>query len=231
MSTVVNNAEKFLWNNFKMYLMQYPTCFLDNLLKIKDGDATDPVERYEDFVNQLETHMGLGSYVVNQAAQFSTVPYVTVNIQPIPTGKCGTRVVMGFDIVFTTDSPSPNSATTTQYVGNSSEAVAAFRANIANGLDQIFHNAFADLYDENTGPAPNKAFFDRLREQELINPLNHTQTKVWDYNIIGMVDDDNTISEVEQLRREDRSSGIAVFHVVYTLDINRIYGDGIDCGC
>lgn len=231
MSAIVNNAEKWLWNNLKMYLMQYPTCFLDNLLKIKDPNATTPVDRYDDFVNQLESHIGLGSYVVNQAAQFSTVPYVTVNIMAIPTGTCSTRVVMGFDIVFTTDSPRPDDKTTTQYVGNSSEAVAAFRSNIANGLDLIFHDAFGDLYPVGVGPAPDRAFFDRLRGQELLNPVNPNQKTQWQYNIIGQVDDDNTITEVTQLRREDRSSGLAVFHVVYKLDLNRIYGDGISCGC
>lgn len=231
MSTVVNNIEKWMWNNFKMYLMQYPTCLLDNVLKIKDANADDPVERYVDFNNQFENHIGLGSYVVNQAAQFSTVPYITVNIAAYPTGTCSTRVFMEFDIVFTTDSPAPNSATTTQYVGNSSEAVASFRANIANGLDYLFHNAFGDLYDENTGPAPNKAFFDRLRDQELVNPFDHSKTANWKYNIIGQVDDDNEITQVYQLKREDRSSGLSVFHITYRLDVNRIYGDGIDCGC
>ena len=141
MSTIVNNAEKFIWNNLKMYLMQYPTCFLDNILKVKDENAELPVDRYEDFINQLEKHIGLGSYVVNQAEQFSDVPYVTVNIAAIPSEGCTTRVVIGFDIVFTTDSPRPDNTQSLQYVGNSSEAVASFRANVANGLDQIFHGA------------------------------------------------------------------------------------------
>lgn len=231
MSVVVNNVEKFLWNNFKMYLMQYPTCFLDNILKVKDSNADNPIDRYEDFINQLETHIGLGSYVVNQAAQFSTVPYITVSIQAIPVNHCNTRVVMGFDIVFTTDSPRPDDRTTTQYVGNSSEAVASFRANIANGLYQIFHGAFDDLYDEENGPAPDKAFFDRLREAELADPTNPNDVRVWKYNVIGHVDEEDTLSQVEQLRREDRSSGLSVFHMVFTMDIGRIYGDGIDCGC
>lgn len=231
MSSIVNNIEKFFWNNLKMYLMQYPTCLLDNILKVKDSTATSPIDRYEDFLNQLENHMGLGSYVVNQAAQFSTVPYITVNVAAIPTGHCSNRVIVGFDIVYTTDSPSPNAATSTQYVGNSSEAVAAFRANIANGFDQIFHHAADDLYPTEFGPAPDTPFFERLREQELVNPVDNTKKALWQFNIIGQVDDDNTVSETTQLRREDRSSALSVFHIVYKLDINRIYGDGIDCGC
>ena len=227
MSAITNNAEKFIWNNLKMYLMQYPTCFLDNILKIKDKDATLPIDRYEDFINQLEKHIGLGSYIVNQAEQFSDVPFVTVNIAAIPSEGCTTRVVIGFDIVFTTDSPRPDNTQSLQYVGNSSEAVASFRANLANGLDQIFHNAMDDV-DPDFGDA---AFFDRLREQTLPNPADPSDTKEWMYNIKGMVDDDNMISEVQQLKREDRSSALSVFHIVYKLDLNRLYGDGIDCGC
>lgn len=225
MSQILNNCEKFLWNSFKMYLMQYPTCFLDNILKVKDETAELPIDRYEDFINNLEKHIGLGSYIVNQAEQFSDVPYVTVNIAVVPTQGCNTRVIMGFDIVFTTDSPRPDNTQSLQYVGNSSEAVASFRANIANGLDQIFHDAFqGDSYND-------AAFFDRLRDQTIANPVNPTQTTEWKYNIVGTVDDDNTISEVEQLKREDRSSALAVFHIVYKMDLNRLYGDGIDCGC
>lgn len=227
MSTIVNNAEKFIWNNLKMYLMQYPTCFLDNILKVKDDTATTPIDRYEDFINQLEKHIGLGSYVVNQAEQFSDVPYVTVNIAAIPSEGCTTRVVIGFDIVFTTDSPRPDNEQSLQYVGNSSEAVASFRANIANGLDQIFHGAMDDI-----SPDPiDAAFYDRLRDQTIPNPVNPSQTAPWKYNIRGNVDDDNTISEVQQLKREDRSSALSVFHIVFKMDLNRLYGDGIDCGC
>lgn len=226
MSTIVNNAEKFVWNNLKMYMMQYPTCFLDNILKIKDESAELPVDRYEDFVNQLEKHVGLGSYIVNQAEQFSDVPYVTVNIIASPIGGCNTRVYMGFDIIFTTDSPRPDAEQSLQYVGNSSEAVASFRANLANGLDQIFHRAYAD-----TDPYREAAFFDRLRDQTLSNPVRPSQTAEWKYNIIGAVDDYNYISEVTQLKREDRSSALSVFHIRYRLDLNRLYGDGVDCGC
>lgn len=227
MSAIVNNAEKFIWNNLKMYLMQYPTCFLDNILKVKDEEADLPIDRYEDFINQLEKHIGLGSYVVNQAEQFSDVPYVTVNIAAIPSEGCTTRVVIGFDIVFTTDSPRPDNTQSLQYVGNSSEAVASFRANVANGLDQIFHGALDDI---STDPI-DAAFFDRLRDQTLPNPINPNDTREWKYNITGHVDDDNTISEVQQLKREDRSSALSVFHIVYKMDLNRLYGDGIDCGC
>lgn len=231
MSVVVNNVEKFIWSNLKMYLMQYPTCLLDNILKVKDNTADFPIDRYEDFINQFEKHIGLSSYVVNQAAQFSTVPYITVNISATPVGNCSTRVVLGFDIVFTTDSPRPNDKTTTQYVGNSSEAVASFRANIANGFYQIMHGAFDDLYDGTNGPAPDGSFFDRLRDSEVVNPTDPTQKILWDYNIIGQVDEEDIMTEVEQLRREDRSSGLSVFHLVFTMDINKLYGSGVNCGC
>lgn len=227
MSKIVLNAEKFLWNNFKMYLMQYKTCFLDNILKIKDENAELPIDRYEDFPASLDKHVGLGSYIVNQAEQFSDVPYVTVNIAAIPAGGCTTRVIMGFDIVFTTDSPRPTTEQSLQYVGNSSEAVASFRANIANGLDQIFHGAFDDISDDSI----DAAFYDRLRGQTLPNPVNPANTKEWKYNVMGSVDDDSTLSEVMQLKREDFSQALAVFHIVYKMDINRLYGDGVDCGC
>lgn len=227
MSAIVNNAEKFIWNNFKMYLMQCPTCFLDNILKIKDDTATLPIDRYEDFIDQLDKHIQLGSYVVNQAEQFSDLPFVTMNIAAIPLTSCNTRVVIGFDIAFTTDSPRPDKTQSIQYVGNSSEAVASFRANIANGLDKIFHGALDDIA---TDPV-DAAFFDRLRGQTIPNPVDPTDTREWKYNMTGAVDDECTISEVTQLKREDRSSAIAVFHIVYKMDLNRLYGDGVDCGC
>ena len=32
-------AEKFLWNNIKMYLMQFPTCLCDNILQVQNDEA------------------------------------------------------------------------------------------------------------------------------------------------------------------------------------------------
>lgn len=229
MSLVSDNAEKWLWNNFKMYLMQWPTCFLDNILKVKNENATYPIDRYEDFINSLEKHVGLGSYTVNQAAQFSNVPYVTVNIEAYPRQSCSTRVVMRFDILFTTDSPRPDELDSTQYVGNSSEAVASFRANIANGIHQIMHQAYNEEVYE--GESPDLAFFDRLRDQTIPNPANIDDVREWKYNIIGQVDNSEYMTPVVQLKREDRSSGLSVFTITYTMDINRLYGDGLDCGC
>lgn len=226
MSKIANNAEKYIWMNFKMFLMQYPTCFLDNILKVKDENADLPVDRYEDFINSLEKHVSLGNYTVDQAELFSDLPYVTMNIAAIPTGECSTRVVIGFDITFTTDSPRPDRNQSLQYVGNSPEAVASFRANIANGLYQIFHGAMDDI-----DPNIDAAFFDRLRDQTLANPIDPTKTRAWKYNIVGQVDEENTISDVEQLKREDRSSALSVFHMVFKMDLNRLYGDGEDCGC
>ena len=221
-------VEKFLWNNIKMYLMQYPSCLCDNILVVKDATADDPIDRYEDFLNSLENHFGLGSYTVQQATQFSNLPYVTVNIAPIDIGHCATRVVLGFDIVFATDTPSNEH--TKRETGNSSEATASFRANIMASLDELMYEAFdGGAYK---GQFINQAFFDRLRDQTLSSPTNRGgETKPWKYNIVGQVDEEKTITEVAQLKREDRSSGLSVFHVVYKLDINRLYGDGVDCGC
>lgn len=226
---VANNAEKFIWENLKMYLMLYPTCLLDNILEIQDEDAELPVDRYKDFSNELEAHIGLGSYVVNQAAQFSRSPYVTVNIATIPMGGCSTRAIIGFDIVFATDAPEAPNNDKTRYVGNSSEAVASFRKNICTALDELFYFAFDET--AHAGEMWEEAFFDRLRDQTIVNPFNTTQSRDWKYNIQGQVDDENSISEVTQLKREDRSTQLSVFHVVYKLDISRLYGEGVDCGC
>lgn len=229
MSQISSNAEKFLWACFKMYLMQYHTCLLDNLLKIKDDSAVYPIDRYEDFINSLEKHVGLGSYTAGQAAQFSNVPFLTVNFEAHPMSGCSTRVVATFEVLFTTDSPRPDQLDSTQYVGNSSEAVASFRANIANGIEELMHKAYnPEMYP---GESPDLAFFDRLRDQTLPNPVNIDDTRDWAYNVVGHVDDDSDITPVIQLKREDRSSGLLVFSITYTMDINRLYGDGIDCGC
>lgn len=226
MSKIANNAEKYIWNNFKMYLMQYPTCLLDNILKIKDKNAEMPVDRYEDFVNSLEKHVSLGNYTIDQAEMFSDLPFITMNIIAIPGVSCSTRVVIGFDVTFATDSPRPDRDQSLQYVGNSPEAVASFRANIANAMYDIFHGAMDDI-----DPSLDAAFFDRLRDQTLSNPVDPTRTKDWNYNILGQVDEANTVSDVEQLKREDRSSAISVFHMVFKMDLNGIYGADEYCGC
>ena len=230
MSVISNNAAKFLWNNLRMYLMQYPTCLLDNLLIIKDPTAELPINRYQDFLNELGKHVGFAPYVNGQATQFSRIPYMTVNIAAIPQGSCTTRVVLGFDVVYATDTPDAPNGNTNRYVGNSNEAVASFQANIANALDELMFYAYDDA------SMPNKSFykqsfFERLYKQTLPNPINPSRTKPWKYNIKGQVDDDNSISSTTQLKREDRSSGVSVFHVVYHLDINGLEGDGIDCDC
>jgi len=226
---IANNAEKFIWQNLKMYLMSYPTCLLDNVLEVVDDAAELPVDRYKDFVNELEAHIGLGSYVVNQASQFSRSPYITVNIATVPMGNCVTRAIIGFDIVFATDAPAAPNGDLTRYVGNSSEAVASFRKNICTALDELFYFA----YDPASHPGElwSEAFFDRLRDKTLINPVTQSETAAWKYNMMAEVDDENNISQVTQLKREDRSTQLSVFHVVYKIDINRLYGDGVDCAC
>lgn len=230
MSKMSTWVEKFLWNNMKMYLQQFPSCLCDNILVVKDEDADDPMNRYEDFLNSLENHFGLGSYVVQQAAQFSNLPYVTVNIAPIDIGNCATRVVIGFDIVFATDTPSHDH--TRRETGNSSEAAASFRANIMSALDELMYYAYDGAAYAAAGQfAPNTAFFDRLRDQVVSSPFDRSKTKAWKYNVVGQVDEEKVVTEVTQLKREDRSSGLSVFHVVYKLDINKLYGDGVDCGC
>lgn len=228
---MVANAERFIWNNWKFYLMSYATCLLDLLLEVKDPTTDNPFDRYKDFPNSLEEHMGLGSYVTGQAAQFSKTPYVTVNIQPIPTGGCSTRIVMGFDIVFSTDTPKAEDGTT-RYVGSSAESVANFRADILTALDEMFYYA----YDEDDERAYNDAaftqsFMDRLAGQEVVNPANPNETKDWEYNIEAFIDEDVDMSEVSQLKREDRYTGLNVFHVVHKFDLNRMWGPNFDCGC
>lgn len=212
--------------------MQYPTCLCDTILKIKDKDATKPVDRYNDFFNALEQHLGLGSYVIQQPTLFSNLPYVTVNIEPYDLGNCNARAVVSFDIVFSTDVPAEENGSveggddTTQYVGNSSEAVATFREDILESLDKLFYRAFGndpETYD-------NQGFWDALREQALENPANPSDVRTWMYNMKAEADPDVDVTEVTQLKKEDRQSGLSVFHVTYKLDINCLYRDDeFDC--
>lgn len=223
MSVMSSNCEKFLWNNLRMYLLTHKTCLLDNLLKIVNGDSNDPVERYgKGFIQELDEHIGLGSYVNTQATQFSRLPYITVNFMPVDGDNCNTRVVIGFDIVFATDTPTGIKQIAT---GNSNESVASFRANIMNSLDELMYDATDEIHYGQI------AFYDALREKEITNPFDRSKTKPWAFNVWGQVDDKNEISTVSQLKREDRSSGMSVFSVVYTMDLNRLKGSGIDCGC
>lgn len=226
---MVANAESFLWNNLKMYLMQYPTCLLDLLLEVQDPTAEKPIDRYKDFMNELEAHMGLGSYTNGQAAQFSRTPYLTVNIQAIPMGGCSTRVIFGFDVVYSTDTPKAPNGNMTRYVGSSSESVADFRADMMIALDELFFYAFDEA--EHEGELYSQAFYDRLRDQIIANPVNPNETIRWQYNVRGQVDDDSTLSEVSQLKREDRSTGLNVFHIVYKMDLNQLRSPDFDCGC
>lgn len=220
-------AEKFLWNNMKMYLMQYPTCFCDNILKVDSDEAETPASRYHDFFQSLDNHIGLGSYKIQDPTQYSNLPYVNIKFSPVDLGSCSTRVIISFDIVFATDLPAANDDQT-KYAGNSSEAVAAFRANMVAALDDLMFNA----YDKDAYPdGLNQAFFDRLRDQTLPNPANPAVTALWKYNVAGQVDAETTISQVTQLKTEDRNSGLSVFQVIYRMDLNKIYGDGIDCQC
>lgn len=224
---IVARAEDFLWSCFKYYLMSYQTCLLDLILKIKDEEATNPFDRYVDLANELDAHIGLGSYVNGQAAQFSKTPYITVNIQPIPMGDCTTRVVMGFDIVYSTDTPkAPDDMT--RYIGSSSESVAAFRRAMVDALDQLFYRASGD---EELSKFDEQAFYDVLYNKEVVNPTDPTDIREWDYNVIGQVNSEVTISEVTQLKREDRSVGLNLFHIVYTIDIDRLQTADEDFGC
>ena len=220
-------AEKFLWNTLKMYLMQFRTCLCDNLLEVKDDSADFPIDRYNDFLTSLENHIGLGSYTLQEPTQFSNLPYVNVRFQPVDLGSCSTRVIATFDVAFASDLPNAVDDQT-KYTGNSSESVAAFRANIISSLDELMFNA----YDPSARPDNmTQAFYDRLRDQTIPNPTDISQTTAWKYNIVGQVDEESTISEVTQLKLEDRNSGLSVFQVVYRLDLNKLYGDGIDCQC
>lgn len=223
-------VEKFLWNNLKMYLMLYESCLLDNLLVVDNEMADLPIERYRNFMEELNNHLGLGSYVAQQATQFSNTPYITVRISPYDIGHCTAKAIMSFDVVFSTDTPHNTDAD--KNPGNSSESVAAFRAAIINGLDKLMYEAFtpSDNYGV-TGVYRSPAFFDALRDETLPNPVKPEETADWIYNVNGTVDDDKEITEVIQLKREDRSSGLSVFTVSYIININGLYGGDVDCGC
>lgn len=218
-------VEKFVWNNIKMYLMQWQTCLLDTLLEIDNPNEEAPIMRYKDFMNNLEAHIGLGSYVSQQPTQFSSLPYLTVRISPYDIGHCAARCLVSFDVVFATDTPHNTDAD--KNPGNSSESVATFRANVMQGLDALMYSA----YDKIDGRYESPAFFDRLRGQIISDPTTPGRTAEWKYNIIGTVQDDKDITEVIQLKREDRSSGLSVFTVTYTIDIDKLYGGDVDCGC
>lgn len=223
-------VEKFLWNNLKMFLMLYETCLLDSLLVIANPDSNLPIERYANFMEELNNHIGLGSYVSEQATQFSDLPYITVRISPYDVGHCTCKALVSFDITFATDTPHNTDAD--KNPGNSSESVANFRAAIMNGLDKLMYEAY-NPEDEagRVGIYRSPAFFDALRDQTLPNPIKPEVTANWKYNINGTVDDDKEVTEVIQLKREDRSSGLSVFTVTYRINIDGLYGDGVDCGC
>lgn len=218
MSATTASAEKFIWNNLRMYLLTHKSCLLDNLFGIT-GDVDNPMVRYKDLLERLDQHIGLGSYTNTQPTQFSRLPFITVNVATIGGDNCNTRVVLGFDVAFTTDTPDDKKGSYS--VGNTNEAVAGFRANIQSSLDELMYDATDVAHYHSI------SFFDALREQTITNPLDPTEKKPWAYNIWGQVDSRVDISEVSQLKREDRSSGISVFSVVYTMDINRLN----DCGC
>lgn len=238
MSRITARCEKWFWTNLKMYLMQYPTCLCDTILKVKNDNAAKPVDRYNDFFNALEQHIGLGSYVIQQPTLFSNLPYITVNISPYDLGDCNARAVVTFDVVFSTDVPGEvNGSThggddTTQYVGNSSEAVASFRQNILESLDILFYRAYGDESLLTEVPYETSGFWDVLREQALENPANPAEVKTWMYNMKAQTDPDVDVTDVTQLKKEDRQSGLSVFHITYKLDINCLYeDDDRDCCC
>lgn len=233
MSHIVASVEKWIWSNLKMYLMQYQTCLCDNILQVVDENATLPASRYKNFFNELERHLGLGSYTIEQATMFSNLPYVTVRVEPIDLGNCNFEALVGFDITFATDVPGNiNSVNgdddSTKYVGNSSEAVASFRKNIVDSLDNLFYHAFDGL---DVDGWQSQAFFDRLRGQTLPNPADPSaETREWKYNMKGQVYPDVDLTPVYQLKKEDRQSGLSFFSVTYKLDINCIYEDD-ENGC
>lgn len=228
---LVAHAEEYIWNNWKFYLMSYGTCLLDLLLEVQNPQSDNPFERYKNFPNSLEEHMGLGSYTTGQAAQFSKTPYLTVNIQPISMGGCACRVIMGFDIVFSTDTPKADDGMT-RYIGSSSESVAKFRADMMVAFDEMFFYA----HDPDDERAINDAqftqsFMDRLQDQNVINPANPNEMKPWQYNVRAFVDEDSEISAVSQLKREDRYTGLNVFHAVYKFDLNNLWNEKENFGC
>lgn len=217
-------AEQYLWNNYKRYLMQYRTCLCDNILKIKDETAELPINRYDDFMNALNEHTSLDSYLIQQATMFNTLPYVVMNIELVDNDAgCSCEAVVGFTTVFATDTP--QNLTATNMIGNSPEAVAEFRKNMIASFDELMYGA----KEEKT--YGNVAFFERLYGQTLPNPVNTEESAEWMYNLRGTVSDNKYVSSVAQLKREDRSSGLSYFDTVYNITINGMYGDGVDCFC
>lgn len=175
--------------------------------------------------------MGLGSYTTGQAAQFSKTPYLTVNIAPIPLGSCNVRVVMGFDIVYSTDTPKAEDGMT-RYVGSSSESVAKFRADMMTAIEELFYYAYQDddprfQEDHNF----QQSFMDALAGTIVTNPADLAESHEWQYNVNSFVNEDAEISEVSQLKREDRSTGLNVFHIVQKFDVVKMWGNGWNCGC
>lgn len=235
-SKLVANAEQFIWNNFKFYLMTYRTCLMDLICPIKNINTDVPIDRYDDLLNFIDAHIGLGSYVTGQATQFSKTPYITMNIATIPTSHCGATCVIGFDIVYATDIP-PAPDNQTRYVGSSSESVATFRSDIMEALNELFFYAYGEpeLDEEGNEIEPNEyytqSFYDTFLNKEVADPTNTDKRKMWEYNIVGETSADVTMSEVTQFKREDRSSQLNVFHIVYKVDVNRLHGGDVDCGC
>lgn len=233
---IVALAEEFIWSNFKGYLLNHQSCLLDLLCPIDNFNSNKPIERYKDLLNWFDAHIGLGSYVTGQAAQFSKTPYITMNIATVPTNHCGVTCIVGFDIVYATDVP-PAPDEQTKYIGSSSEAVAAFRADIGAALNELFFYAYGDAEIDEDGKEiePNRfytqSFYDAMYNQEITDPIDSTKKAKWAYNIIGDTDDEVTMSEVSQLKREDRSTQLNVFHMVYKIDISHLYGTDVDCGC
>lgn len=225
---IAAKAEEYLWNNFKFYLMVRKSCLLDLLLPIENEDKDFPVERYADFPGSLEKHIGLRSFVVGQSVQFSNTPYMTVGFDVYKDSQCSCQVVASFSVVFSVDTPN-NQDQDIKYVGNSSEAVARFRRLVWDALDDIMFEAWED----NGKHYENRAFFDFLKDTAWVNPITQTgDTVAWNYNMVGNVINDSECSAVEQLKKEDRSSGLAVFTISYMIDVNKLYDSkGIGCGC
>lgn len=227
MSKLASNAENYLWNCFKFYLMTRRTCLCDNVLNIVNSASDDPTIRYSDFNNSLNEHFGLSSYVAGQSAQFSRFPYIVMNVDALDRGNCYSRVILSFDVIYGVDTPE-GTDNDSVHPGNSSEAIAQFKSNICDALDELMYEAFNDGNKHYS----KQAFFDALRDTSWVNPITKTGTaKAWKYNVVGHVEDSVDISEVMQLKKEDRGSSCLVFTVVYNLDIYKLYGNGIDCGC
>lgn len=218
-------AEKYIWENFLTYLTLYPTCLLDNILEIEPGHEQDkdPMTRYTDMPTALQKHIGLQSHVIGQATFFTDAPLVVVGIREVGEEGCRRTVELSFDIIYPVDQPTEVSC---KKKFDTAGAVASFKMNINNALDNLMFNADPDV---TAGMYP-KSFLDYLCGKTLHDPIKD-EDFAWDWNVKSSVSEEVSISPTQQLKNEQRGSGLEVWSVDYMLDIHKMWSSDYVCGC